>query len=125
MRKEILEKIENGNKADAMKLIQAAIKNTGSKAMADHLRHALESLEAGEPARGAVDQAYKDRFRVITWQSGSDQTINICLACEPELKANDEWPKDSTGAEYCRVSKGLHRDSCDICNVEAIDPEYW
>lgn len=55
---------------------------------------------------------------VVTWQSPTGATINVCEHCEARLTAGREWPTDSTGQEYCTVSHGLHEGQCDICEAE-------
>jgi hypothetical protein len=57
--------------------------------------------------------ATKHDSKVITWQSANGETIAICPTCQATLEAAGQWPKDSRGGEYCRVSHGLHRGSCE------------
>lgn len=51
--------------------------------------------------------------KVVTW-SVDGNTIDICPACEAEMKARQVWPHDSSGREYCQVSYGMHRGECDV-----------
>jgi hypothetical protein len=60
-----------------------------------------------------VKIATKHDSRVVTWQSANGETIVICLACQAALETAGQWPKDSRGGEYCRVSYGLHSGQCE------------
>lgn len=53
--------------------------------------------------------------RVVTWQSPSGQTIDVCRICEERLNAEHTWPRDGRGEEYCQVSRGEHHGECDLC----------
>ena len=52
--------------------------------------------------------------KVVTWNAPNGEKIDVCLDCERDLK---EWPRNTTGQEYCQVYKGLHKGQCDICGV--------
>lgn len=54
--------------------------------------------------------------KVLTWESPSNRTINVCQSCEEALRAKHEWPKDNRGEEYCRIGfGGLHDGICTLC----------
>lgn len=50
---------------------------------------------------------------VVTYISTFGATINVCPKCESVRP----WPKDSHGAEYAQVSRGLHAGGCDLCGA--------
>jgi hypothetical protein len=50
---------------------------------------------------------------VTTYQSPSGHKLSICTACEARLSARGEWPRDSTGGEFCTVSHGAHDGACE------------
>lgn len=51
----------------------------------------------------------KMKSNVITYQSPKGECINLTPKQVAEIKAGKRtWPKDSTGQEYCQVSRGLH-----------------
>jgi len=52
--------------------------------------------------------------RIVTWQSPSGNTMDICSCCKRRLEAAYSWPKDDDGQEFCSVSRGLHRGVCDL-----------
>jgi hypothetical protein len=59
--------------------------------------------------------------KVVTWQSPSGDTLDICLECEVQLAKSWSWPKDRTGQDYCQVSHGLHRGECEAqCHDSAV-----
>lgn len=53
-------------------------------------------------------------MRVVTWQSPSGQTINVCRPCERRLTEAQEWPRDTQGQEYATVSHGEHAGRCEV-----------
>lgn len=57
-------------------------------------------------------------FYVITYQSTSDNTINICPSHIDKLRADHCWPRDRKGEEYCSVKRGFHRGTCAYCDDE-------
>ena len=59
-------------------------------------------------------------MRVVTWQSQSGETIDVCDECQRRLEAAREWPRDGCGREYCSVSHGLHRGQCDVHPVRPV-----
>ncbi len=54
-------------------------------------------------------------MKVVTWQSPSGDTLDICRECEVRLQRDRQWPKDGRGQEYCSVHHGLHESEmgCD------------
>lgn len=58
---------------------------------------------------------------VVTYQTPSGETIEICDACEARLTAARDWPRSSRGEEYCQVSYGRHDGSCAICGAGSDD----
>ena len=59
-------------------------------------------------------------MQVVTYQSPSGQTIDICRDCEQELTARASWPRDDRGQEYCSVSRGLHDGTCHVCHGDVV-----
>lgn len=55
---------------------------------------------------------------VVTWESPKEARIDVCRACEREMKKAETWPKDSTGQEHCQVYMGEHKGVCDVCEVK-------
>lgn len=45
---------------------------------------------------------------VITYQSPSNDTINLTPAQVAKLEKAGKWPRDYRGQEYCTVSHGRH-----------------
>ena len=52
--------------------------------------------------------------RVVTWQSPSGATLDVCTACATRLEAAHSWPRTESGEEYCQVSHGEHRGTCEL-----------
>ncbi len=57
-------------------------------------------------------------MQVITWQTPSDDQLDICSRCQSACEASGEWPRSDHGEEYCSVSRGMHRGFCDLCQSE-------
>lgn len=51
--------------------------------------------------------------KVITYQSPNGEKIDVCKSCEKKLSGN--WPRDSKGSEYCTISHGAHKGTCNVC----------
>jgi len=53
---------------------------------------------------------------VITYQTPSGDTIQVCEACEREIQEwKEPWPKNKKGEEYCSIYMGQHPGICDLC----------
>lgn len=52
--------------------------------------------------------------RVVTWQSPSGATMQICRPCEERLTKANQWPRDGNGTELCSVSRGEHAGVCEF-----------
>jgi len=56
---------------------------------------------------------------VVTYQDTRGNQIDICQRHQAELEAAGQWPKNpATGEEYCTVSHGLHRGTCELCEAQ-------
>lgn len=60
-----------------------------------------------------TDTARRHESPVVTYESSSGLTIDVCRACEARLRAAGRWPRDPRGEEYATVSHGLHRGVCE------------
>lgn len=51
-------------------------------------------------------------MKVVTYQSPSSASANICDGCRDRLQKAGRWPRDHAGQELCTVSRGAHHGRC-------------
>jgi hypothetical protein len=106
-------RVDDGNPETAIVSVEAENSIDARRLLEPHYRPYYLKFYLAFPARAT----YTSRImkEVITYQSPCGRNIAICQPHIDALRAADCWPRDFYGQEYCTVSHGVHRGTCDYC----------